>query len=392
MYKININLAFVVKIFFIFLLSIAPLIDNNLIASGIANTSSPRLKTYPIFVCVANLLVIFFMFYKSSRINFYKSDIPWILLVFILLISNFFSIASYEDKISFMLVIITSVIAAIYLSSNKKDGFESFFYLILIFSSIAFSIFLVRLGIYGDIGTARGGLNIYTMSGVISWLILLSAFLYPGRAEKKFKLIIYLLNIMITIISIVSANRMGLVASMLLWIVLFVKYNKGFLISLIIACLYLAPILYSYISELYIFVRLGAFNADLDFFIGIFMGSRGDIWLESWNVFITTYPLFGTGLGGFHYLDIVGTNLDSAHNFFLNILVEHGIIGSVFILLLLMVVFKNSFKKAFYFISIFFFFLFISGWTILQPVGFISALNLIIIILYSRSALPSTGK
>ncbi len=388
MSKISINLSFYTKLFFILMISLAPLLDNNLIASGIANVSSPRLSTYPIFVCLVNLLAILFMFYKSNKIQIYRTDIPWILLTILILVSNFFSITSYEDKLSFLLVIISSVIVSIYLSSDKNDGFESLISLILIFSFIALSIFFIRLQAYGNISIARGGLNIYTISGVISWLLLLSILFYQKRSSRKFRQLIYFINILITVISIVSANRMGLIASMLVWMVLFIKYNKGFLITMFVGLVYLGPLLYSYIAELYIFVRFGGYNIDLDFFIEIFMGSRGYIWIDSWNLWREFHPLFGTGLGGFHYYIIDGSNLDSAHNFFLNILVEHGIIGSLLIFLMLFAIFKDSIKNAFYFTSIFFIYLFLSGWTIIQPVGFISAFNLIVIILFARSALP----
>ena len=118
------------------------------------------------------------------------------------------------------------------------------------------------------------------------------------------------------------------------------------------------------------------------------MNSRGNIWSDSLKAWIEGNIFFGTGLGSFSYLSIDGTNLDSAHNFFLNLLVEHGLVLAPIATILFFLNLSNLLKKSFLLFSIFIIYITISGWTIIQPVGMISGFNLIILILLSRSFPP----
>ena len=388
-YSLHINLSFISKLFLISIICLAPFFDLQLANGGIANESSYRIKTLPILFCITCVFTTLFFSYKTEKIIFSKSDIYWFALSILLIVSNFFSIATFEDKISFFLVIVCSIFFAIYLSQDHKDGAQTFTMLISLFSILAISMFLIRLINSGSINYARGGLNVYTISGVISWMILYVCFLHSFlRDTKNARRIFYFLNIVITIVSIVSANRMGLIASMLIWLVLFLKYNKGFLITLSAVLVYLLPIIYIAISEIYIFQRfgIGTFSANVAY--DIYMNSRGNIWSDSLKAWIEGNIFFGTGLGSFSYLSIDGTNLDSAHNFFLNLLVEHGLVLAPIATILFFLNLSNLLKKSFLLFSIFIIYITISGWTIIQPVGMISGFNLIILILLSRSFPP----
>ena len=389
-YSVHINLSFISKLFFISIVCLAPFLDLQIANGGLANESSFRLKTLPIFFCSMCMITVLFFSYKTNKIIFYKTDIYWFLLSIILIISNFFSIATFEDKISFFLVIVCSIFFAIYFSQNTKDGAQTFAMLISIFSILAISMFLIRLISSGSTNYARGGLNVYTISGVISWLILYLCFLYSFlKDSKSSRRTFYFLNIIITLIAVISANRMGLIASMLIWLVLFLKYNKGFLITITAALIYLVPIIYISISEIYIFQRFGIGNFSTNVAYDIYMNSRGNIWNDSFKAWLEGNILFGTGLGSFSYLSIDGSNFDSAHNFFLNLLGEHGLVLAPIITILFFQNFNILLKKSFFIFSVFIIYLTISGWTIIQPVGMISAFNLIIMILLSRS-LPQT--
>lgn len=384
---VSFKFSTLIKAALLFFISLAPYFDLLLIDSfGIMNDSSTRIKTIPIFVCIFHLILISIFLFKTKYIVFYNTDIPWILLTIFFLFSISFSITTFEDKLSFVLVLLTTVIASLYLSVDKNDGFNSLILFIAIFCFIAFSMFLIRFISSGDVGIARGGLNVYTMSGIIFWLLLLLNFLYGYMPNSRLKKYIYFINFIITIISIISANRMGLVSSLVIWIFLLSRYNKKIFFIIFLLMVYFVPILFSFISELYIFRR---FNVFADYgLIEVFMGSRGDIWNASIEQWTTNYPVFGVGLGAFSYLDINGHYYDSAHNFFLNLFVEHGLLFGPFVILLWFLNFYKIWKTAPFIFLIIIGYSIVSSWTIFQSVGMVSAFNLLILILLSRSKLP----
>lgn len=67
---------------------------------------------------------------------------------------------------------------------------------------------------------------------------------------------------------------------------------------------------------------------------------RLEIWKQSLELF-NKNPVFGIGFGVFQYL---GFNLKDTHNIYLKILAEQGIVGLFILLLLLMILFFQSFK------------------------------------------------
>ena len=80
---------------------------------------------------------------------------------------------------------------------------------------------------------------------------------------QKCRRIFAFLNMIVTIVSIVSANRIGLIV-MLIWLVLFLNILKAFDYSFCVTCLSL-PIIYIAISGIYIFQRfgIGTFSANV---------------------------------------------------------------------------------------------------------------------------------
>ncbi len=87
--------------------------------------------------------------------------------------------------------------------------------------------------------------------------------------------------------------------------------------------------------------------------------SRVGTWIESWRIF-TAHPVLGVGIGSMHYyvknyyvLMTGNFELVKAHNLFLELLVENGIIGtllfSILIVFIFRILYKNctSFKKGF---------------------------------------------
>ena len=109
----------------------------------------------------------FFFPYKTEKIIFSKSDIHWFALSILLIVSNFF-LAYVEDKDKFSFGYSMLNIFAITFRRTLKDGAQTFTMLIYIILYLAISMFLIRLINSGSINYARGGLNVYTISGVIS--------------------------------------------------------------------------------------------------------------------------------------------------------------------------------------------------------------------------------
>ena len=84
----------------------------------------------------------------------------------------------------------------------------------------------------------------------------------------------------------------------------------------------------------------------------------------------------GHGLGSFS--DVSSTNLDSAHNFFLNNVVELGIIFGGIVNLTIILTFYPRSSESWFPYSGLMILLFVSGGTLVQPVGMLSVLNLLL--------------
>lgn len=378
----------IIGFFFIAFIVIAPGIDNFLFTNfDIQNNSSTRVNTVPIFSIITMLLPALALL-LSQKVKIKREDFFWLSLIFIFHISNLFSQNSFENKVYIGLLLTFSPIAALAFSNNQFDAHKYLKQFVYLITFVALTLFLWKFAQSGKLNIARGGLNAYTFSGIIvSLLILLivnQKLFNNTQASKK-----NLLNTtsIITLISFITANRMGVLISLVLWLYYFIKYKPQLLIIVPVLLSYLFVIFFDFLSTVYIFQRFGIYDFSIDFLVRIFLGSRGQIWEDAFlHLLNPQISLMGVGIGSFHILEVIGVHLDSAHNFYLTQVIEFGILIGSLVCILFYKTINHSLQPQKSINLILFLFLFISGgFQFIQSVGMLNAHGLFIIILASRA-------
>ena len=167
-----------------------------------------------------------------------------------------------------------------------------------------------------------------------------------NRTEKLFILVIFLLCTAGLIASKSRASLMiALIALVILGLIYFYCHSKKFfLISLIISLVAIGLILLgagsipglAWVGELMTQMQSRRLDSLSD--LGGMMGSRFEIWSAAANMF-SAYPLMGVGEGEFYRLSsnisfarsefLQLNNGENAHNYFLQVLSENGLLGII---------------------------------------------------------------
>lgn len=334
-----------------------------------------RTHTLPMVSIVALLaLSIILTFLHSVKFNLFSFLVFPGVIFFIYFISLLYSTKPLDWKLSFFLLLALSQFAIAIMTSSRELAITCFDKLSKYFIVIATVFFLFKFVVNGfNSQMARGGLNLYTVSTVLVVLLLRSIVLSDTNDTGKTRLGFFFL-------SLISANRLGTLIGFF-GIITKVKKVYAFMFLMITGFIFYltADSLVLEDSNIYLIQRIFQNTAleDISFelFINTFISSRGSIWLESIN-YAFNQPLLGYGLGSFS--DISSTNLDSAHNFFLNNVVELGILfGAILNLTVILIFYPRSSESWFPYLGLMFMLL-VSGGTLVQPVGILSVLILLL--------------
>lgn len=334
-----------------------------------------RTHTLPMVSVIALLILsITLTFSRSVKFNLFSFLIFPGVIFLIYFISLLYSTKPLDWKISIFLLLVLSHFTVALMSSSRELAVTCFDKLSKYFIVIATIFFLFRFIVNGfDSQAARGGLNLYTISTVLV-VLLLRAIIFSDTYDTRKARLGFLF------LSLISANRLGTLIGLFGFIT---KLKK---IHAIIFAMVAGLILYQTLgsidledSNIYllrrIFQNTSLEDVTFELFMNTFISSRGAIWLESIN-FVFNQPLLGYGLGSFS--DISSTNLDSAHNFFINNVVELGIFfGVILNLTIILIFFPRGSESWFPYLGLMFMLL-ISGGTLVQPVGILSALILLL--------------
>ena len=362
---------------------ISPLLDYYLISFSdgfLVNIDSTRIKTIPIFSSIS--LISLTLFYSKLPRSITKSAFVIGLITILLFISLLYSKVNIESQLSFLILISLTVMLGLFATSTLKKSQESFQLFVIIFCIFAFVIFLVKLYLSGfNIQVARGGLNVYTISGVVAFLLFYFIFLTTRESDQNILKQQYFVIFSIFFVSLISANRAGLLSSIAITIIILVKQSRFLSIFYIV---FLGSVFVIIFDDLYIFKRFSYDTFSYELLLEIIFASRVSYWNEAFDL-ISLNPM-GVGLGGYHIASIY--NLDSAHNFFLNIFVEQGYVIGLLLLASIIFILRYSLTKdnVFYYLVLIAY-LFISGLTLIQPVGMLSAFNLLLLILFSQATM-----
>jgi hypothetical protein len=362
---------------------ISPLLDYYLISFSdgfLVNIDSTRIKTIPIFSSIS-LLSSTLIYFKLPRL-ITKSTFVIGLITILLIISLLYSKVNIESQLSYLILILLTVMLGLSASSTLKRSQESFQMFVIIFCTFAFVIFLVKLYLSGfNVQVARGGLNVYTISGVVTFLLFYFIFLTTRESDQNILKQQYFVIFSIFFASLISANRAGLLSSIAITTIILVKQSRFLSIFYIV---FLGSVFIIIFDDIYILKRFSYDSFSYERLLEIIFASRVSYWNEAFDL-ISLNPM-GVGLGGYHIASIY--NLDSAHNFFLNILVEQGYVIGFLLLASIIFILRHSLTKdnVFYYLVLIVY-LFISGWTLIQPVGMLSAFNLLLLILFSKATM-----
>ncbi len=140
-----------------------------------------------------------------------------------------------------------------------------------------------------------------------------------------------------------TGSRGGMIATTVALLILplsMVKLSPGRLAGAIAILIISGALAVAYTPETLI-QRLATTGAEVE---GGHLGGRGRLWVAGWNAF-SQRPMVGYGTGGFRAAiePMLGDEAQVAHNSFLSVLVEEGIIGFVFYMTMLGAVVRSVF-------------------------------------------------
>ena len=334
-----------------------------------------RTHTLPVVSIMALfILLITLTFLRPFKFNL-LSFLVFPGMIFIIYMGSLLSSTKPLDwKISIFLLLVLSHFIIGVMGSSRALAVTCFDQLSKYFIILGTVFFLVRLVTTGfDVQMSRGGLNLYTVSAVLTVLLMRAIVLSDTQDTRTTRLGFLFL-------SLISANRLGALIGLFGIIMKAKKIHAVMLVVVVGLILYqIADRIVLVDSNIYLLQRIfqNTSLADVNFevFKSIFFSSRGEVWLESVDL-IVNRPLMGHGLGSFS--DVSSTNLDSAHNFFLNNVVELGIIFGAIVNLTIILTFYPRRSESWFPYSGLMILLFVSGGTLVQPVGMLSVLNLLL--------------
>jgi O-antigen ligase len=289
--------------------------------------------------------------------NFFANRINLSLLVFYLAIglSIFSSPALWQKSFSAWFFkwgegVFLFYFAQIFL--NKKDIKK------LVYVFIVSSFLICINGLYQKV-TGLGFIRGYSMAKGVSFLAIRSTFShYNGFATSLTA------NFFITVGAIIKAKKLLLriiffILILLIFINLLLTYSRGAWLSLIFVNLFLVLFVSNNKQKTFFFILVMFFGISIFSIpflrerVLFIMQSGGDadrfkVWQIAINMFKDS-PIFGRGIGLFmHYFSQYDPGelyiTQYAHNCYLQILAETGIVGIVFFVWFLIEILKQSFK------------------------------------------------
>jgi len=299
---------------------------------------------YPIFIFLASLwIVIIIGGIKDLLIHILLFE--FMASIFL----NAFILKDFSIIIFQPLIFISLVIAGVYLGNNLEKYLKYLVWMMLIYSSLNFSIYIYRAIIYsGDFARLRGNIAIYggnSFQGYLFVFLLLLKIMDDNKNYYIF-LTISLLN------SVFFLSRGGMIINAV-WLVtdLFIysgrsKNRNKFLVALIA----LGIGFYKFAPTDFILYLATRFQ----YYFGYsnkLVGNRGPLLIEAFNWFQSN-PInlfFGFGFNGFK--DVSSAGYSNVHNFFLSILFENGIFSFLIVLIILSLILIRVEHKMFFLYS-----------------------------------------
>lgn len=346
-----------------------------------------RVATLPIVSFAALALLTGYTLKITNTFSLIRFLIFPGIIMFIFELSVIMSSKPFSWKVVVFLNLLGSHILISVLGRSRKISYHYFDLITAIYILFSLLIFIPRLVIMDfDVQLARGGLNLYTISNVI--IIWLMRVIVVDRGRPSM-----LQRSSILILSLVSANRLGSVLALLIF---FLRSRvKTIIVSVMLALLLTFFLIARFeltVDDVYVLTRflqgIEFTNLTWSHFSNIFFSSRGEIWTETIDLVVKD-PLLGFGLGA--YSDYSSIDVGSSHNLFLNNFFQFGLPFGIVVNLWFLLVFWPRRKGEILPFGCLILMVGLSGTTLVQPVGLLSVLNLIIVLLATNYRLRIYG-
>lgn len=346
-----------------------------------------RVATLPIISFAALVLLTGYTLKITNTFSLNRFLLLPGIIIFIFELAVIMSSKPFSWKVIVLLNLFASHVLLSALGRSEKISYLYFDLITAIYILFSLSIFIPRLVIMDfDVQLARGGLNLYTVSNVI--IIWLMRVIVVDRGRPSM-----LQRSSILILSLVSANRLGSILALLIF---FLRSRVKTIIASVMGAILLSVFLMSRFElsfdDVYVLTRflqgIEFTNLTWSHFTNIFFSSRGEIWTETIG-FVSKNPLLGFGLGA--YSDYSYVHVGSSHNLFLNNFFQFGLPLGIVVNLWFLLVFWPRRKGEVLPFGCLILMVGFSGTTLVQPVGLLSVLNLIIVLLANNYRLRSYG-
>lgn len=289
--------------------------------------------------------ILAFLVFKTGQIkkNKLKFTITYLILICLFFISSF---VNSLDKGFYSLSQLVLLINFFLMYSTLRYDEKKFISFNAILLSLTIYVFVFYTGLLTNTQKLGNYSSIYTNSNALGMI----AFLLMGVSICMFilsrKKIFICYGVLFLIILYLSGTRSNLLAAIIV-VTLFVLY-KYISKNKILWNITFISIIISIMLITYIYPQLGEFNKyeQLSTLVYEFTGKRllsgrDRIWSES-IILIKNKPIFGYGTGT-GLSDIIDINV-SAHNLYIQILLQNGIIGLIIFFILILFLWNLFYK------------------------------------------------
>ena len=234
-------------------------------------------------------------------------------------------------------------------STNNLKYFVSVFIISNVLYLLVAYLFAFRHGFTTDLLATRTGKNIYGSNSVIGAISFMLPLIFINRKKLvslvRKNIYLRLFGLMALVWIIISLSRWGYATAMLTFLLTAYSINKSLSlrnIMLIILVFSIVAYIIPDVSELIIFRFTGSSSLDsftLENILDVTLGEGRLLrWENAFDNVIGKNLLFGIGLGNNYLVDLFGNS--DAHNLFINMLIEQGLLAFMAILLVLTAIYQ----------------------------------------------------
>lgn len=328
--------------------------------SAVASTGNIAIKIARVLLFCAFIVHIFQ--HKKMKVNFSKYS-KWIIIMFIYSCMTMLwsvSVSTTIEMISTLLYIVVCNLILMYILNNNKEYIYSMLKSSILGTILHGILLFSKYGLTVYFGS-RGGHGIENANTIafMASFALIFCFILLKENKIKSRVLYYVLAVFCLIIALLSASKKIFIYILVFFIVYYIFSSKNILKKAFKIIMALGVVYFIYILVMknqFLYNLIG--NRIETMFISL-QGGKGDgsttfrIHLIEWGIeWFKARPILGYGADCFKYL--LGTNYNTwagtegiyAHNNYIELLVDFGLIGTLIYYYIYSNVVANFFKKS----------------------------------------------